>query len=482
MQPVRKKTQNKKLRAFFLVPLLLAVGALLFFLLTKPDVANQMHQHDDEPIALIHIKPEELLSFTVFPRNNKAFTLERNGETFAVKGNADFPLDQDQLDLMVKDLTVLTVNELAGEVHLEEEHLAELGLGKAAARVTARYADDSSITLVFGDSAQTEIPSDYIMIAGDNKVYTISQETRDHFDRSLASLHPTPAINFNADLVTRIEISGSEPLVLQQEEGLWEILSPFSYPADKEAISRLLNSISKMRFAVYAGEADDENKAQFGFNTGCRTVTFHLAPSIITGYDEEGLAVSQERVPEQRITLSLGDRIDNIGLYTLYEGEIYQSTNASMGFLSELSLSGLLSPNPFTLPINRVQSLTVSNGSEERAYQIELIESVLPNNEIAKDELGNTLYEPYISLDDREVNQEDFVREYLRLMQTKRTGKLPEDFQAEQKAVLRYQLVKLDGKELIVAFYPLDALHYAMQVNGTFVDYITRAAVDAIDL
>ena len=74
------------------------------------------------------------------------------------------------------------------------------------------------------------------------------------------------------------------------------------------------------------------------------------------------------------------------------------------------------------------------------------------------------------------------MREYLRLMQTKRTGKLPEDFQAEQKAVLRYQLVKLDGKELIVAFYPLDALHYAMQVNGTFVDYITRAAVDAIDL
>lgn len=481
MQPVRKKSAKRFPRALWLLPLVIAMGVFLFIILNQPKTGLPEHHHE-ESISLINIPQEELLSFEVFPRRHSSFTLIQSEEGFVVNGAENFQLDEIQLSLMIKDLTVLVANELAGEVHTDEENLALLGLGQEAARVTARYTNDRSITLVFGNSAQTEIPSDYIMVEGENKVYTISQETRDHFDRSLESLHPLPAINFNADLVQQVEVTGKDGFLLQQEEGLWDLTSPIQYPADNQAITDLLNSIGKMRFAVYAGEAKAENLERFGFHDDSRQITFYLSSSVITGFDKEGIAISSQQVPQQSISIKLGENIDNIGLYCLYNGGIYQATNLSMGFLRDMDVFNLLSPNPFTLPINRVKSLIVKQNGETKEYDIELIESVLPNNQIAQDEDGNTLYEPYVTLDGQEIPQEGFIHQYLQLMQLQRVGRLPENYQPSGEASLIIQLNTYRDKKLEVAFYPFDALHYAMQVNGTFIDYLPRANVDKVGL
>lgn len=481
MQPVRKKKLKKPLAARLLIlAALLLLGALVWFGLLDKKVPPLI-SHEEERLSLIQVEEERLLRFEVRSSKGDAFTLVRENDGFVVEGRPDFVLDPLELELMVRDLTVLSANELAGEVHLDEASLAMLGLGREAARVTAHYEGGSLTTLVFGDSAMTEIPSDYLMVEGSNRVYTVSPETRDHFDRELNTLHKIPAINFKPELVREIIMEGRDPFAMSQVEGLWELSSPLHYPAGAQAVAALLNSVGKMRLALYAGKADAETLKKTGLAEPKRTVTFRLLESVITGFDEQGQPAGQARVPEQDVQFSVGGDIGNIGLYLLYDGQVYQASNVSMGFLRDTALVNLLSRNPVTMPINRLERLVIAENGKTRDYRIEMIEQVLPNNTIARDEQGNTLFEPWVTLNGEDVDSEAFLRDYLALMNLGGAGRLPEGYTNDGPPVKTYTFYQHGGTREL-ALVPYDALHYALRVNGHYVDYVSRAAADALGL
>lgn len=484
MQPVRKNASpdhRKRLLAGLIAALFLAVALMIYF--NREQKIPELETHaDEERVSLINRETDELVGMEVTSSRGDRFTILRENQGFIVEGQPDFSLDEHQIDLMVKDLTKLSANELAGEVHLDESSLAHLGLGQDAPRVSATYSDGEQLTLVFGNSAQTEIPADYLLIAGDNKVYTVSPETRDHFDRTQNTLHPVPAVNFSSSLVDKAIFSGQGAFSLHQQDGLWEVTDPFLYPADSNQVRALLSSIGNMRFAVYAGEATQENLVRFGLEHPRRTITFYLSASTIISYDSQGMPLDSQNLVSQNLTISVGDDIDSIGLYCLYDGKIYQASNASMGFLQDTGLPGILSVAPVTLPVNRLHSLKVEEKGETREYRIDFTEKILPNNEIERDEAGNTLYEPFVSLNSEETESENFLMEYLKLMGLQRSGRLPEGFSANEEAPARRYLFMLQDGTRELALFPYDALHYAMRVNGTFMDYVSRALADEIAL
>lgn len=477
MQPIRKK--NRKKGSWLLLALPMLLGLLLIWQLSGKAPAKKGPEHE-ERVQLIRRTEQELLRIDFYPEKGPAYALVQADGRFEVAGWPTFEVDKDQLALIIRDFTVLDANELVGQVHGHEEELAGLGLGQEAARAKATYSDGSQLTLIFGASSRDHIPADYLMIAGQDKVYTVSPETREHFDRPLASLRQVPRINFNASLVDRMVVEGADGFELYQQEGLWQLSSPVNYPADAEKMSSLLKSISKMRFALYAAEGDEA--ARFGLDKPGRSITFHLSASIMQGFDTSGQLADSRQVDAQQLTITLGDNIENIGLYCLYEGRIYQASNLSMGFLRDVDWQDLLSGSPVTLPLNRLSRLEVVGAGQQRAYQIELVEKILPNTQVARDEQGQILYEPLITRDGQPMEQADFVQAYLRLMDLRRAGRLPADFQQPAEQALRiYRLHSGDSLQTL-ALYPLDELHYALSVNGHFVDYVTRSAADSIGL
>ena len=484
MQPVRKTRQPGQGKIAVVVLLMALVSALGWYAARlnrsepPPDTAH------DERVILIRREESELARFWVVSSQGDRFSLIRDAEGYySVEGQPDYPLDPVQLQLMIRDLTVLDANDEAGRVEMTDEALDALGLGAYAPRVTAEYADGSQITLILGNSAMTEIPSDYLMLQGSDQVYTVSPEIRDHFDRTLATLHPVPAINITSALVDEVRFEGRDALCLRQEEGLWDITSPFAYPAQPEQVSRLLNNISRMRFALYHSEATPQALRDTGLDTPVRTVTLLLSPSEITAYDEESLPIQTRQVDAQQLRIALGNDIDMIGLYCLYEGKIYQASNASMGFLRDAELSELLSDAPVTLPVNRLSALRVEESTGSQEYRIEMVEQILPNNRIGRDAQGNILFEPYITRNAQEYDRDTFLRGYLQLMNLRRAGRVREGFQAaEENPVRRYLLYTGERLAWELAFFPYDALHYAVRVNGRFVDYVTRAQADLLDL
>ncbi len=484
MQPVRKKSIPPRRRAVLLLALLFTALILLiwiFFGQKAPDAQPPLIKNTDEELTLISRDASELSKFSVRPSAGEPYAIIFRGGKAEVEGKPDFPLEEREINLMVKDLTLLTVHEELGRITQDEQNLEALGLGKTAVRVQAEYSDGTRAGLVLGGSAPTEIPSDYFMMEGDDRVFSVSTDMRPHFDRGLNTLHPVPALNFNSALTDGLYYSGEKGFEIRQSEGLWEVVSPFRYPADEDRVRSLLYALGNMRLAVYAAKADGDNLSKYGYDPARRSVRIDLAPSVIQGYREDGEPAESLDVPAQSFRFQIGDPIGSLGFYLLYEGEIYQVSHASMGFLSSMDIDDILSPAPVNVPINRLTRLSVHRGGESREYEVSMTEKILPNNQHERDEAGNLLYEPTITVNGQEADSTAILREYLRLMALRASGKLPEGFASEEEQAARYQLSGPFG-ELELALYPFDALHYAMRVNGQFIHYVDRDAADIIQL
>lgn len=435
-----------------------------------------------EEITLIQKDQEEVQSIRFSPSAAETFSLTKGPEGFVVDGYPDFELDQAELRTILSDASHLVTNGLAGEVYLNEEALAVLGLGQEAPRATINYTDNSSITLIFGGDAGEDIKADYLMVDGDNKVYTVSPDIRLHFDRRLQTLHVVPRINFTASLIQEMRVNGKDPFVLSLANEYWQLTSPLRYPADQVAVRKILSAIGQMRLALYAGEGDAATLEQFGLASPRRTITFDLVASVVSSFSDDGSKTAHIDVPSQQITFALGDDIDRIGLYCLYEGKVYQASNLSMGFLRDVTSASLLSPRPLTLPLAQLSAIWVSDLQGERRYEIELMERVLPNNEIATDESGQVLHDPIVTINQQEIDRDAFVRQYLSLMALTGAGKVKPGFvPQEDQPAIHFIFYSAHGEQEL-AFFPYDALHYAMRVDGQFVDYIDRVSVENITL
>ncbi len=483
MQPVRKKTRARRGGIVLALAALLFAAAAACLLLPggRPPAGPAAADPDAGSIRLIDVPTEELVRVRVRASSGETFTLVSAADGLQVEGRPDFPLETRETDLMVKDLTLLVANGEAGRADTSPENLALLGLGPDAPRAEAEYRDGQRITLVFGGSAHTEIPADYLMLEGDDRVYTVSPETRDHFDRALETLHPVPAVNFTPSLLDRAEFTGLGGFCLSRVGDAWRLTAPFDYPAEEAAAQRLLDGINDMRLAVYAGEADEKNLERFGFSAESRAVAFHLAESVITRYGQDGNPADAQRVPAQTVRFTLGGDIGNIGLYVQYDGKVYQASHASMGFLRDLALDDLLSRTPLRKPVSGLARLQARQGGRRAAYEISLVEKILPNNVIETDGQGNILYEPHVVRDGTEADKDAFLREYMKLAGLKALGNLPAGFVPDGPAAAEYTLEGAFGRTEL-SLFPFDALHYAMRVNGRFFHYTDRLSADAVGL
>ena len=485
MQPVRKREKRNK--AFLIIPLIviLVCGAALYWQhmrISAPLPSPSGNINPPEQVKLVNKLPQDLSAFEVFPQGHESYRLVRGENGFMVEGNPAFTLNEQMITTMTEDLTTINADK-AGDINEVPGGVEALGIDGKHFHVTAEYADGSKLSFYFGDSAYTDIPSDYLMLSDDSTVYTISPQIRSNLDHHLGALHPIPRIDFNSDLMSSLEIiiSKDDAFSLTQQGALWQVSSPFIYPASPSAVAAIKKNISDMRLAVYIGEADALDLQAYGLIQPRRTVRFNLAESVIITPAQDDIPGSSRQVPAQSLSFAVGNDIDRIGFYCLYEGAVYQASYASMGFLTTLSLDGLFANNPVTIPINQLHSLEVMKSGERRQYQVELIERIEKNNALAYDATGQQIFDPVITLDGEELNSDEFIQEYLKLMDITSSGKLPQGFKPEGTPIAIYVL-KTEQSSLELAFYPFDALHLAMVVNGQTLYYTTKESVEGLKL
>ena len=239
----------------------------------------------------------------------------------------------------------------------------------------------------------------------------------------------------------------------------------------------LLESIEGMGFEACLGRAAELDLSVYGLTKPALTIRLTQAPTVVTGQTEDGEDVSVP-IPETRYTLRLGDETGESGVYVLWDGMVYKASNFLLGFWKELTVDALLLRQPVNFLVNNLNQVAVAADGQETVYDVRMVEAVTENNQIATDEYGETLYDAAVRKNggDTDMDAQVFLSWYQQLAGMGMAGKLPEGYAPAGEPTLTLTL-KNDELTRTLAFYPYDALHSALLVDGVGVFYTDNAFV-----
>lgn len=465
-------------------------AALLWWLWPQRNsspLAPQVSSEPDTSKLLFAAQDEELLSFTIHPKGGESYTILREDGTYRLASDPGFPLDGSMIQNMTDAILYLRVSDTLADLKGDRSRLGDYGLDDSALRIEAKLRDGRELRFMIGDRAPFDAPRDYLMMEGDSHLYAIPNDVREALDYRAKLLHTLPAINFAPELLERMRISGpTGVLTLQRiQPGLWEIQEPFRYPADGAAMERLLIQVSSMRMAAYEAEGGGQALREYGLAEPRFEVEMYLPESVITSYPDDGAQPVRTSVAAQTFRFAVGDAIEHIGFYCLYNGVIYRASDLSMGFMLDADADSYLGRQPFDVPLSNVSELDMQFEEKGRRYELSLVEQVLPNNELARDEAGNVLHNYIVKSGGQELDPEPLARAYGLLMEITAKGRLSADYRLIGDPLLSVSLRFTGGRSRQVSFYPYDALNAAAAVNGRFIHYVgldkLNSAIEAIE-
>jgi len=484
LREVRKRSRSElsKRQNAILYAVLLLIGSILALWLLLPlggrAPARRIEVPEDTTKLQFTAPEEDLLSFTIYPRDGEPYTIVHDQGTYQLEDQPNYSLDMTMIKNMIQSLLYLeSVDTISSAQGLE---LNDFGLEQGSLGVAARYAHDRQLHFVIGNRIPSDIPRDYLLITGDPNLYAVAVDVREALDHKLNLLHIVPSINFTADLLDTIHFEGKETLSLHRvAQDLWEITEPVHYPANLGQVQWMLRQVAKMRLTAYVADALPKDLAPYGLdNPRCR-IRFVLSESLITTIPSGETSPVIQQVAAQELVFAIGDEIPGKGFYCLYNDVIYLASDLSMGFLLEHELQDYISKSPIDVPLNRLSQLIASLPQGGVSFDLSLVEHILPNNEIALDEQGNILYDYLITSAGREIEPAVFVETYASLMAIKAAGTLPPDYSVLDQAAILSLSLRFEGQKRQIAFYPYDVLHLAAEVNGHLAYYVSRDSVEA---
>lgn len=481
MEKVPRKKEKRPVKKGPLLLILLGAGLLIgtgaYFL--RPRTELPSFPDSPAPAVLLSRPQEEIAYLDIAPREGEAYRVLWTEGAAALDGREKIPLQTDLTDEMLRMAATVTAETTVWE-NTDIEGVAAFGLHDPQLTLTVGYTDGENKKLFLGDLAPEERPQRYAAVEGDPRLYTVLEADCEIFfhDRDYLRAFDQPKVD--ASLLDRIEIAGDVTLDMRYTPSGWEMDAPFSYPAAPARVSALLTQISAMAFESCLGDRAELQLSDYGLEEPALKITLTQAPTVIEGETAEGEQV-RLNVPQTAYTLWVGAETGKSGVYILWRDQVFRASNFLLGFWKTIRAEDLLLQQPVNFLVNDLTYVSFSLGDIRGAYRVAMVESVTDNNLIATDEYGRTLYECEVTGDGdgKAVDQAAFLNWYTALASLKGTGRLPADYavtgDAEAEIILRSNSIVRT-----VAFYPYDALHCALAVNGTALYYTPRDWLDRV--
>ena len=427
------------------------------------------------PIYLLPRRSEEIQSISLAADAQTPYTLIRTPEGgFALSGQEAVPLRTSLTSDMESSLHHLEAAQLAGDIHPGDD-LSPFGLSPALLTAHITYQDGEAITLLIGADAPTDEPQRYCMIQGSQTLYTLFTQVADPLFYEADYLRDFSQPQLDASLLDRITLSGQLDFSLFYTPSGWQMDRPYSYPLSPQQTDKLLARIEAMAFESCLGSPEEVDLAALGLDEPLLTVYLDQAATHLTGETIDGEMISLD-MPPCRYTLHLGHETGKSGVYLQWEGMIYKASNFLLGFWKELQIQSFLLANPVNLYVNDLHTLALETPSLSRAYSIQMVESLTENNQLARDEYGNLLYDAMITRqgENAPMDAEAFLSWYISLSQMVPSGQLPDGYQPEGQPLARLTLATPSITREI-SLYPYDPLYDAMEVDGICLYYVENS-------
>ncbi len=467
--PVRRRTVRRgkpKYLLFALLAACLAAAGLCAYLLWPRTYAD-LPRAEDTTVLFSNRESGDVVSVTVRNGQGETYVITQSGEETAMDGDEKFDFSDSMLsDALTDAAYVYTEREIIDLRDSDTLTAADFGFDEACIRVTAVYTDGEQLTFYIGDLLPEETPAYYLMVEGDTHIYTVDQDTRDTFSRARLALHSVPDPALSAELIDKITFDGENAFAMERRAGDdWYLTAPFEYPLSATAVETLLNKLENLRFSQFAADADTADWAAYGLENPRRTMTIDIAASVLTGYDENDAEIGSVNLDAYQLTFVIGGDANDVVFYCLYRGQILKASYFTAGFILSQGYDGMLLGNLINIPTNRLTKMKITKDGQTHEYTLSLTERVLENNELEKDEDGNVLYDVLVEKDGVSCESDAFLTAYGQMTEMAAVTALPADWQASGDPELSITLQWDDGTREL-NFYPCDALHWGVEVNG----------------
>lgn len=484
MERVKKKEKRKQIKKGWILALALVILGLVTGLLLheKKEAAKVPEEvkilQAPQEIFVVNLPEMDVDSLAVYPRDYTDYELMRINGEMKLRTDPDTALRQDVVEDILYAAGCMKADIAIGKMDEVPDPPEAFGFDEPLLRYVIRQVNGTETQVLLGDKVPGTDAELYYCTA-DGMLYTVLAEPCEPLFVHEEYLRDFRQPALQSDLIDRIDITGDTTLSLQYTKDGFVMKEPVEYPADPSKMDALLKYVERMAFESYLGKQEENDLEALGLKEPCITLTLTQAPSTVTGITAQGETLSYD-VPEKTYTLTLGKDTGRSGVYLGWEGGVYKGSNFLFGVWKELKPEEFCSKTPMNFQVDRLQRISVETQKEKAVYELEMVEVITENNQIATDEYGQVLYDVQIQKNGETADAETFLNWYVQLNQASLSGTVPAGAQPEGE-ILATLLFETDAVERKVVFRSFDALHAAMEVDGTTVFYLEKEAISLLN-
>ena len=413
------------------------------------------------------------------------YTLRYRGERLYLLGadGTEQLVNEAYTDAIVKAATVIAVEDTVTEDAAEvKDNLADMGLVTPAITVTVSYVNGRKDMLYLG-SIVPGTTYHYYRWSGGSGVYMCDTGTYESFEYTSQMLLPVTQPMLVPQLIDRLSIRTPGAGLMSfsfvadgTETYLGTLREPYHYPMASEEAAALMSALKNFRLGVKVGAVDASNRASYGFDDPEAVIDIHQQQGLTSAIDANGV-LTAVHTAEEDIRLTLGKKDGEFFYYCEYAGDCYRVSSFLVAPLAAAAPDTYLSLAPADMGASSIASIQAQFGDGTLDVRAVYTEHMTDNNQIEKDENGNTVYDVSVTANGLPITADAFTALTGRLRQMTVSGRL--DAGVSPTGAPRWQMTitTTGGVTRALAAYPLDAFSDVLTVDGVAMHYISAEAI-----
>ncbi len=429
----------KPIKNIIIILSIIAVLTTAFIVLLKTEPKDETPASPSfEPITTIDMfkaEKENIKSITV-TKDGKSYTVATDGKSWVVNNDPSIKISQSRANTLAYECSTVTVRELAAEGVTD---FSPYGLDNPTAAVDIAFKDGTTQGILIGNKT-IDGSLCYIMLSGDNKVYTKSYSGTESLVLSLEKLRDEVLYNISEEDISAISIqkSGSNKIVLvretlpasenEEQTYEWKMKEPVIKNANEYNLQEyIMPTILSLSFDSVAAD-NPENLTQYGL--------------------DNPYAVYTVSDTEKTYTVYVGKETENGRFIKTPDSKaVYVVENSKLKFL-EYNYMQLVDKLIHLENIDEISKVTINGNGKNYEMTIEG----------AGDNAG-------YKINSVAVSEDTFKNVYQAVI-----GILLDDFTAsaesagETECTVTYH--KKNGEKTVVTYHNWDERNYLVRING----------------
>ncbi len=242
--------------------LLLALSAAVWW--SNKKAANaEKSTLESTSTKLVNIPEDQFREIEIKHRAGETVHLQRNDSKWQIPLPKPPPADPDAISSMVSTLAALSSDRIVEE---KATSLDQYGLTQPAMELDITDKNKKTAKLMIGDDtpAGTAV---YASIAGDPRVFALSNYKKNNFDKSPNELRDKRLLTFDSDKISSIVLTARKQTIeFARTKEDWQIVKPGPFRADRSEVEELLRTLRDAKMDLIGGE--DDKKLSSAFDSG----------------------------------------------------------------------------------------------------------------------------------------------------------------------------------------------------------------------